>query len=542
LVSISKPRVLFAYRSDIDTHGGAAIFMREGAAALETLGVEVEVTYETRPANATDYDVAHVFNVWHPATALEQLRYLHSEGVPIVWQPIYLDLREYAFANPAVRAIFAQQRSEGERQKLLRAFTDGTLTVNGMSRWTPNEVMPGFFNTLKEMTTYVDHISAVSLNEIQLLAQHAGLSSTPFTVVPNGVHSEWFGSASPEAFQQQYGVRDFVLCVGAVEPRKNQLMLIEALRGSGTQVVLVGPCFEPDYLAMCCLRGGDDLVYIDRVPRDMVASAFAAASVHVLPSFAEGASLANMEAASAGCPIVVSNRSSEFEYFGDLAFYCNPADPESILRSVAQAAEARGTGETDRCARLVERMREFTWERAAAGYLSTYQRVLERKAAARRQQTTPLSLEGRKSTAFLYRPGWSSDNWKSVLSDYCRTFSEDDDVTLVLLVDPAQGFRQEQVVQAIEAALTQQGISMDDMPDLLLVPDVLDEQTWARAYAAVDWVISDGDTTQAERAMRYGARLIEASQLDRWPDAVPLSPTAGTSDTIEVGDTLVRMR
>jgi glycosyltransferase involved in cell wall biosynthesis len=487
--------------------------MREGAAALAAAGVEVDVTYEVRPQSLADYDLVHVFNVWHPGSALEQLRYLHSEGMPIVWQPIYLDLREYAFASLAIRAIFAQNCPENELQKLLRIYADGTLTVNEMSRWSPNEILPGFFNALKEMTSHVDHIAAVSLNEIQLIAQQTGLSSTPFTVVPNGVHYERFASASPDAFRQQYGLSDFVLSVGAVEPRKNQLLLVEAMRGSGKQVVLVGPCFEPDYLQLCRKRGGNNLIYIDRLPRDMVASAYAAAAVHVLPSFAEGASLANMEAASAGCPVVVSNRSSEFEYFGDLAYYCDPADPQSIRRGVEEALAATGEWGIDRSAGLAARMREYSWERAAAGYLSIYQRVLQKKAAERRARTTPLHLEGRKSTAFLYRPHWTTDRWKDVLSHYCRSFSSDDDVTLVWLVDPGQGLPQEKVIEALETTLAQCDVAPDRLPDLLLVPEPLDEGTLAGAYAATDWVIGDGDAAEMDRARCHGARVVEVKQL-----------------------------
>ena len=80
----------------------------------------------------------------------------------------------------------------------------------------------------------------------------------------------------------------------------------------------------------------------------MVASAYKAAAVHVLPSFAEGAALANLEAAVSQCPMVVSNRSSEMEYFLDGVYYCDPFSRESIRNAVrramsekAERAEAR---------------------------------------------------------------------------------------------------------------------------------------------------------------------------------------------------------
>jgi glycosyltransferase involved in cell wall biosynthesis len=155
------------------------------------------------------------------------------------------------------------------------------------------------------------------------------------------------------------------------------LFLIEALRGTETKIVLIGPSFDAAYLAMCRARGGDDVIYVDRVSQDMVASAYKAARVHVLPSYAEGAAMANLEAAAAGCPIVVSNRSSEFEYFGDLACYCDPVDPDSIRAAVAQAWRGR-EAEPERWSDLAAAMRAHSWQNAADATLAAYRRVLAR--------------------------------------------------------------------------------------------------------------------------------------------------------------------
>src|SRR5206468_11909835 len=111
------------------------------------------------------------------------------------------------------------------------------------------------------------------------------------------------------------GDDEFVLCVGSIDTRKNQPMLAHALAGGERPLVLVGPCYEPSTLRLVEELGGDTVRRFDRLPRELVASAMAGASVHVLPSFAEGSALASMEAAAAGCPVVVSNRSSEFEYY-----------------------------------------------------------------------------------------------------------------------------------------------------------------------------------------------------------------------------------
>lgn len=368
-------RVLFAYRSDVDAQGGAAGMLRHTAAALQKRGVEVDITLEVRPTLSASYDLVHVFNVWRPDTAFEQIQYLRSKGLPIVWQPIYLKLSEFMFSALAIQGIYGSERSEVDRANLLGALLDGSLQVNGFTRFSPIEAEPGFFARLATMARTADHLCVFSCAEAQAIFQATGLVNKAFSVIPHGVDAEKFGTATPEPFQRSFGKFDFALCVGAVEPRKNQLLLVEALRGTGRKVVLIGPCFEPDYLALCRARGGDDLVYIDRLPQELVASAYKAARLHALPSYAEGAAMANLEAAAAGCPIMVSDRSSEFEYFGDLAYYCSPIDINSIRTAVLAAWDSRAL-EQDRWQTLVERMQPHTWDAAAEATLQAYRRVL----------------------------------------------------------------------------------------------------------------------------------------------------------------------
>ncbi|MEA2481521.1 MAG: hypothetical protein QOJ07_3443, partial [Thermoleophilaceae bacterium] len=336
-------RVLFAYRSgDVDTKGGAATVMHRTAEALERLGAGVEISYDIDP-DPTGFDVVHPVNVWSPDTAIAQLRNLRERGATVVWQPFYLGYSEQAWARLGVFAAFDPARPPAEREQLLAAFTSGELEVNGVRRFARNEPVPGFYPAMKEMLDLVDRLAVCSLHEAQLISNDVGLRGTPFTHTPHGVEAERFAGAPPEAFREHAGLgsEPFALCVGAIDPRKNQAMLAHALRDTGVPLVLLGPALEPPYLERVHAAGGSNLIHIDRVSPELVASAYAAAAVHVLPSWAEGAALANLEAAAAGCPLVVSDRSSEFEYFGELGRYCDPADPASIRAAVEESLDAR---------------------------------------------------------------------------------------------------------------------------------------------------------------------------------------------------------
>lgn len=372
-------RILFAYRSDIDADGGAGRVMLETCKALANLGLQVEVTYDMRP-NLEGFDLVHVFNLWEPGTALNQLKYLRRSGVPVIWSPFYLDWCEFAWAALAFELLYRKEHPPEERKRIFDAFSSGKLDINGLSQFRPNEYYPGFHRTLREMLLCVDHVCTASLREIQKLAQITGNPSIPFSVTPHGTDAASLRSATPDLFVSRFGIRDFVLCVGVVGQRKNQLMLLEALRGTSHPVVLIGPYRESDYLAACRGAGGDRLLLTGRLPADLVASAYKAASVHVLPSYAEAAALANLEAAISGCAMVVSNRCSEFEYFGDAPYYCSPNDPASIREAVHLAMESRR--DKDRWEELSRNVEaKFTWRKTAELTMKAYERVLSGRSA-----------------------------------------------------------------------------------------------------------------------------------------------------------------
>jgi glycosyltransferase involved in cell wall biosynthesis len=364
-------RVLFANNNGLGDEGGGGNVLHETAAGLRDLGVVVEVTTDLYP-DVSDYDLVHAFNVWPLETSLPQMRYLGEKSVPVVWEPIFSDLHEFTWAMRAVRFLNELIPDSKDWYETIAAIESSTLIIEGMSRWGPNEIIPGYLSAVAEMFEIASHVSACSLHEIGMLSRAAPDVRTPFTVVHHGVAAQQFANADARDFTDRCGLVDFILCVGNIERRKNQLLMVEAARELDLPIVLIGPVSpgDGDYLAKCRLRGGDALTYIDWLPRELVASAYKAAAVHVLPSFAEGAALSTMEAAAAGCDIVTSNRGSEFEYYGDLVCTCDPLSPSSIQAAIEHAMRhPRGQ-------QLVAHMRAFSWTRTAEATLSAYGRTI----------------------------------------------------------------------------------------------------------------------------------------------------------------------
>lgn len=202
-------------------------------------------------------------------------------------------------------------------------------------------------------------------------------------VVRHGVE-ERFAAADPGRFLDAYHIKDFALCVGRFEPRKNQLSLVRALKGTGVQLVFIG---RPDsarfdwYFRKCVEESGDAAQFITDLDHDspMLESAYAAARVLVLPSLLEFPGLTALEAGMAGCSVAVTKVGIAAEYLGNHAKYLDPYSIDNIRGVVLDCL----TNAPPRNEALQEHIKSnFLWENVTRRNIDGYRRILESRSKA----------------------------------------------------------------------------------------------------------------------------------------------------------------
>jgi glycosyltransferase involved in cell wall biosynthesis/Tfp pilus assembly protein PilF len=195
----------------------------------------------------------------------------------------------------------------------------------------------------------------------------------------------------PELFEREYGVKDFVFCVGRFETRKNQLMLLKALEDSDLTVVLAsgGFSYQPEYdAAVRAFKRKGRTIIIERVSPEMLSSAYAACRVHALPSWYELPGHVSLEAAAHGKNIVVTRTGTQPDYYGTKAYYCQPWDSESINAAVMAAFYApikEG---------LVEMAKSYSWENTVDKTLAAYEGVVKPQTVAQSESTVATPVGG----------------------------------------------------------------------------------------------------------------------------------------------------
>jgi len=180
----------------------------------------------------------------------------------------------------------------------------------------------------------------------------------------------------------------FWLCVGTIEPRKNQERLFEALAmlpGHRPLVLAGGRGWLMDEMA----RRVNDLGLASRVKLTgyvddaELAWLYANCFGFVYPSLFEGFGLPVLEAMSLGAPVVTSNVSSLPEVAGEAALLADPLDAGSIASAMARLEDDEAL-RRDLARRGVDQAARFSWEAAAGVALEAYARALDMPRLGRR--------------------------------------------------------------------------------------------------------------------------------------------------------------
>jgi glycosyltransferase involved in cell wall biosynthesis len=376
--------------------GGPSVRAPRTASALRRIGVAADFL-ATRDYDAAGYDVSHVFNVWHPNSSDILLQQIEKACAASVLSPIFMDLTELPYFQLKVPQILTDSLTAEEAISQFAEQRD-LLAERGRSPVQEVEPLPGYFSMVRLMTSRVHHLILLSEHERKLL-KSIGVDHPSTSIVKNPVDATMFGKGDPALFQEAYGVTDYVLCVGRIETRKNQALLTLALRDTDIPLVLVGHEADARYADLIRKWGNDKVIFAGRMEPGgaMLASALAGARVFCLPSWSEGAPLAALEAAAAGCNMVLSNRSSEQEYFGDLARYVDPADPLHIREKILEAYA--DTGWEGRKSRLIDLIKsEHSWEHYAKGTADAY---IQAKARRDSKELSTQQLVGENAEIFV---------------------------------------------------------------------------------------------------------------------------------------------
>lgn len=195
---------------------------------------------------------------------------------------------------------------------------------------------------VSEFLELSDLVTFKSISEKNDFNKYFDLHEERVRLVPQFVDSDIVMPAPKGLFSSLYGVENYAIGVGIIEPGKNQLMAIRAAKKAGIPLVLVGNYRDAEYYRKCVDEAPDNTHFITSLPyhSEIIRSALQDSSVYIEVT-PEPAGFSAIEAGLSGCNLVLADSEWSTEHFGKLATYVNPMSVESISKGMMAASERR---------------------------------------------------------------------------------------------------------------------------------------------------------------------------------------------------------
>jgi glycosyltransferase involved in cell wall biosynthesis len=239
--------------------------------------------------------------------------------------------------------------------------------------------------------------SAREASQVIALSEHARkdiistycIAPEKVTAIPLAAAAHFRPIRNDEELQrvrQTYGIEgEYILSVGAIQPRKNLSRLVAAYsrlrratpEGNLPKLVLAGKCawlYEETLRTIKELQVSDSVILTGYVPESDLPVLYSGALCFVYPSYFEGFGLPPLEAMKCGVPVIVGNRTSLPEVVGDSAILVDPFDAEAIAGAMDKLISDSNL-RAELAARGLARAKLFDWRETARQTLTVYQRA-----------------------------------------------------------------------------------------------------------------------------------------------------------------------
>ncbi|OGU77763.1 MAG: hypothetical protein A2V93_10835 [Ignavibacteria bacterium RBG_16_34_14] len=306
-----------------------------------------------------------LFNMWHPKLNAYDLVHLISSGfsvynlarnmrsskVRFIVEPVFFSTHSASFLK-----IFSKL------DKITRKVSRGIWFDYGFTR---------------DICEWAVKVTPNTSEELNLISEAFSIPKEKFKIIHNGV-SDRFLNADPSLFEKEFGIKNFILCVGHIgAARKNIPSLVKALSKINHPAVFIGKIIDSNESEKVLKEAGNNknLKIIEAMDNNspMLASAYAACNTFVLPSLYETPGITALEAGLAGTKIVITPYGGTKDYFNDMAVYVNPYSVDSIKEGIEK------TLNKPKDDKLKEHIKQnFLWNKIADETINLYNEVLNK--------------------------------------------------------------------------------------------------------------------------------------------------------------------
>lgn len=230
--------------------------------------------------------------------------------------------------------------------------------------------------TVQYSVNHAYKIATVTQTMKEQIQKFYNIPASSVIVTTNAAEMTHFykrSSQEVKKVKRKYGISgDYILSVGNIEPRKNQLALIEALGKlpkyltDKYSLVFVGAGGWKSEATEKAIHDALEkdlkvVVVQGRVTDEDLPAIYSGASIMAYPSFYEGFGMPIIEAMACQTPVIVSNKSVMPEVSGGAGVEIDPSDTSSIAKAIEEVDKWSEKQRSLAIDEGLHRARSYTW-------------------------------------------------------------------------------------------------------------------------------------------------------------------------------------
>jgi glycosyltransferase involved in cell wall biosynthesis len=188
---------------------------------------------------------------------------------------------------------------------------------------------------LTEILSRFDAVVFRSRAEETHFRQYLELSGKEIIYVSPLVSPKFQQKDISKVFPETYGLTNYAIWTGIIEPQKNQLAAVRAFKDLDIDLIISGQVRDSEYAKLCMSEATENIKFIPALPfaSDLHLSALANSRFIVeLPLDFPGTSA--LEAAMMGCQLLLSRSAWAKEMLADIATLVDPTDECAIRQAI----------------------------------------------------------------------------------------------------------------------------------------------------------------------------------------------------------------
>ena len=204
-----------------DLRGGDTVQLEKTKAELEKLGVEIDFSLEFEP-DLSKYDVVHLSNVTRIQETYFHVQNARKQGKPIVLSTIFWPMEEFEKNGQVGLRKFINSHLSIDSEEKIKAFARYIKDKNSRNISTKNLWKIGYTDMQKYVVNNVDYFLPNSEMEMDAFCKSFGVKKEKYKVIPNAIDANIAQMQESADIPKEFELyKDAIICVGRIEPRKN---------------------------------------------------------------------------------------------------------------------------------------------------------------------------------------------------------------------------------------------------------------------------------------------------------------------------------